>query len=97
MSDWVFYCWKCKNSTNMVDKVMRADTCPHCGADMHSCKNCMYHDTNYHNECKEHVAFYVPDKEKFNFCGMYEPHDGPFEPDDDIDLAKARLKALFSK
>ena len=95
--DWIFYCWKCKNSTEMVDKVMRSDTCPHCGADMHSCKNCQYYDPNCHNECKEHVAFYVPDKEKFNFCGMFKAHEGPHEAGEDIELAKARLDALFSK
>lgn len=81
----------------MVDKIMRSDTCPHCGADMHSCRNCKYHDKNYHNECTEHVASYVPDKEKFNFCGMFEAHEGPWEPDDEVDIAKARLANLFSK
>lgn len=97
MADWTFHCWSCHNPTVMIDKVMRHDTCPHCGLDMRSCKNCKYYDPGSHNDCREHISEYIPDKERSNVCGMYTPHEGPHERGEDIDLAKARLDALFGK
>ncbi|MBI3178320.1 MAG: hypothetical protein HYZ27_01585, partial [Deltaproteobacteria bacterium] len=45
---WTFSCWSCGQSTEMEDKVKRADECPHCHIDMHSCKNCQYYDPGAH-------------------------------------------------
>lgn len=79
----------------MEDKVRRRDDCPHCGADMRSCKNCQYYDPGCHNECRETISEYVPDKERANLCGMYTAFQGVREARPDIDEAKARLAALF--
>jgi len=81
----------------MEDKVRRSDECPHCRADMRSCKNCHYYDPGAHNECRETIAEYMPDKTRGNFCGMYRPFDGEREADEDVDAAKAKLEALFAK
>lgn len=97
MSKWVFYCWSCLEPTEMEDKVIRADECPHCHTDMHSCKNCQYYDPGAHNDCKETIAEYVPDKERSNFCGMYKAFENPREAGPDINAAKAKLEALFKK
>ena len=97
MSKWIFSCWSCRQTTEMDDKVGRKDECPHCRADMHSCKNCQYYDPGAHNECKETIAEYVPDKERSNFCGMYRAFQGDRPAGDDIAAAKAKLAALFKK
>jgi hypothetical protein len=97
MSDWIFNCWQCSQTTEMDDKVKRGEECPHCHYDMRSCKNCQYYDPGAHNECKETISEYVPDKERSNFCGMYKPFSGEREARPDIDAAKLKLEALFSK
>ena len=50
MAKWVFSCWQCRQPTDMEDKVMRDDECPHCRVDMRSCKNCEYYDPGAHND-----------------------------------------------
>ena len=97
MSTWIFTCWSCRQSTTMEDKVTRGDECPHCRADMRSCKNCQYYDPGFHNECREHISEYIPDKERANFCGMYTPFAGERPPGEDLDAAKAKLEAMFKR
>lgn len=95
MAEWTFTCWSCNNATEMEDKVRRRDDCPHCGADMRSCKNCQYYDPGCHNECRETISEYVPHKDRANLCGMYTAFQGEREARPDVDEAKARLDALF--
>lgn len=97
MSDWVFSCWSCRQKTVMEDKVIRSDECPHCRFDMRSCKNCQFYEHGAHNECSEMISEYVQEKERSNFCGMYQPFFGEREAAVDIDAAKQKLEALFSK
>jgi hypothetical protein len=97
MSDWEFICWSCRQKTTMQDKVTRSDECPHCRADMRSCKNCQYYDPGAHNQCRETIAEYVPEKERRNFCGMYKPFAGDRPEGPNIDAAKAKLEALFKR
>ncbi len=81
----------------MEDKTKRSDECPHCRNDMRSCKNCRFHDPGAHNECSETIAEYIQDKERGNFCGMWEPFSGEREAAEDMDAARAKLEALFKK
>lgn len=97
MSNWTFSCWYCRNLVEMEDKVTRSDECPHCRFDMHSCKNCQYYDPGAHNDCRETISEYVPDKERSNFCGMYKPYEGEREIPVDVDAAKNKLEAMFKK
>ncbi len=97
MSTWTMQCFSCRNTNEMEDKVRRADTCIHCGADLRVCKNCVYYDPGAHNECRETISEYVPDKERSNFCGMFKPFTGEREAGEDVDAAKAALEALFKK
>jgi hypothetical protein len=91
------YCHKCGNPTELVDKVKRADTCEHCGADMHSCKNCKFFDPMVHNQCRESITTWEPDKEKANFCTYFVPREGEAEEAEDRDKALSKLEALFKK
>ncbi|OGQ90913.1 MAG: hypothetical protein A2289_26885 [Deltaproteobacteria bacterium RIFOXYA12_FULL_58_15] len=97
MAVWTFSCWSCRQETEMEDKVMRDNECPHCRLDMRSCKNCQYYDPGAHNDCRETIAEYVPEKERANFCGMWTAFQGERDPGEDINAAKAKLEALFKK
>jgi hypothetical protein len=95
--DSVLYCWKCNGATELIDKVKRADSCEHCGADLHSCKNCKFFDPNVHNQCRESTTVWEPDKEKANFCTYFIPREGESEMEEDRDAALNSLEALFKK
>ena len=92
------FCHKCKNELKFEVKLQRADTCPHCGVDLQCCKNCEYWDISAHNQCKEHIAEYIPEREKANFCTFFTFKDGvPEDTSGRIASSKAKLDALFKK
>ena len=92
------FCYRCRHEIEMIAKLQRTDTCPHCGVDLHCCKNCEYWDRSSHNECREHIAEYIPDREKTNFCTFFTFRDGLA---DDVSAviakSKSRLDELFKK
>lgn len=49
----------------------RAD-CPHCGADLHVCLNCMNHAVGKPNECSIPGTEPIRDREKGNFCEEFQ-------------------------
>jgi len=91
-----FFCHACGNELVFEVKMQRTDTCPHCGLDLHCCKNCQYWAVHAHNQCTEHITEYVPDREKTNYCTSFTFRSGEQEKQD---LAKARSKldSLFKK
>jgi hypothetical protein len=92
------FCHKCRGEIVFEVKMARADTCPHCAADLHSCKNCEHWDPGAHNQCKEHIAEHVPDREAANRCTFFTFRAGA--TDDarpKVDASKAKLEALFKK
>ena len=65
-------CFSCgKSLQGILLPVGRRDTCPHCTADVHVCKNCKFYDTTSYNECRESQAERVLDKDKSNFCDYF--------------------------
>jgi len=97
MSTTIYFCHKCKNSFELEVKMGRREECPHCASDLHCCKNCKYWDPKCYNECTEHIAEYIPDREKANFCGMFTFREGPPSEGPDLLQAKSKLDALFKK
>jgi hypothetical protein len=98
------FCHKCKAEIVFDVKMQRADACPHCAADLHSCKNCEHWDPSAYNECKEHIAEHVPDREAANRCTFFTFADAnrdgrgtSEDPSRKVDDAKAKLEALFKK
>lgn len=83
-------------ATELIDKVKRADTCEHCGVDLHSCKNCKFYDPMVHNQCRESSTTWEPDKEKANFCTYFIPREGEVAAENQ-DAAISNLEALFKK
>lgn len=96
-ADPTFYCHKCNNEHVFEVKLGFRETCQHCAADLHCCKNCQLYDPGSHNSCRESTSDYVPDKEKANFCGYFNFIEGAREENKEVAKAKAALDALFKK
>lgn len=97
MPTWTFNCWSCGRTTEMIDKVTRADLCPHCGVDMHSCKNCEHWDPDRPERCCDESFPYAEDPERANLSSRFEPRHGLYPRSDDAGRARARLDELFRK
>lgn len=91
----ILYCWGCLEEIELIDKVVRQDTCPSCNIDLRCCKNCRFWDPNVHNQCIETITEYVPDREKANFCASFELRKGKPGAGEDVTAAKSKLEALF--
>lgn len=91
-----YYCWKCGNElefhVKVGVKVGRQDTCIHCRADLHCCKNCELWDPNIHNECREIHAPFIRDREEANFCQHFNFVDRDEAPQKDNSAAEAKSK-----
>jgi hypothetical protein len=95
-----FYCWSCGNEqffeVKYGIKVGRRDSCPHCDADLHVCKNCRHYDPGLHNQCSEPEASFIRDRDKANFCAHFDFRDSAAPTEDDsVAKAKAKLDSLF--
>jgi hypothetical protein len=93
-----FFCHKCKGELVFDVKMQRADVCPHCGVDMHCCRNCEHWDPGAHHQCREHIAEHIPDREAANHCTFFAFRAGaPEDPSARIASSRAKLDALFKK
>ena len=97
MDSDVLVCHACHGEIELIDKVKRADSCEHCGADVHCCKNCKFFDPYVHNQCRESTTMWEPDKEKANFCTYFTPRIGEGYEEEDKEAAFSKLDALFKK
>ncbi len=95
-----YYCQSCRNEqifdVKVGVKVGRRDSCPHCAADLHVCKNCRHWDPNINNQCREPEASFIRERTEANFCTHFDFKDGELPAEDDaVAAAKAKLDALF--
>jgi hypothetical protein len=96
-----YYCHKCRNQIEFVIKVGikvgRHDTCAHCAADIHVCKNCRFYNPALHNQCRIPEADFIRDREAANFCPHFDilDRDAPPEQDDSVKKARDKLDNLF--
>jgi len=95
-----YYCHACGNEqifdVKVGVKVGRRDACPHCGADLHVCKNCRLYDPNVHNQCHEPEAAFIRERDSSNFCTHFDFKDADgWKQDTGVASAKAKLEALF--
>jgi hypothetical protein len=56
-----------------AERVGFRDSCEGCGADLHICHNCEFHDPSAYNECRESSAERVGDPERANRCDWFQP------------------------
>ena len=76
----------------------RRDECKKCGADLHACLNCRFHDAHVSRECREPQSEPPRDKASANFCEFFEFREGgaPSNEPSEAERAKAAFDALFA-
>jgi phage FluMu protein Com len=93
----IMRCATCNKIVDTDGKILFRDECPHCSADLHICKNCLFYDTGADNDCRESNAELVLDKERANFCEYFRPAEDQAASTDAADEVKRKLDALFKK
>lgn len=97
----MYRCYFCNGELEFKDKVMRKDTCTHCGRDLHCCLQCRFYDPSYHNDCREPQAEMVRDRDKANMCDFFRfcgaGTSGEDGEEDAREKAKKELDRLFKK
>lgn len=73
------------------------DECSRCGADLHTCRNCLHHDPMAYNECREPNSERVGDRARGNRCDYFSASDREGGSDDARRQARSDLEALFKK
>jgi len=72
MSEGGLLCWSCGKPTGIEDKVMRADACTHCMADLRCCRGCRHFDPTRRFQCRENIEHNIPNKERSNMCDFFQ-------------------------
>ena len=90
-------CHRCRREITLEGKIGRREACPGCGADLHCCLNCSFHDPGAYNQCREPQAERVLDKDRGNFCDWFRFRDAATGngTGGGKGSAEDRLKALF--
>ena len=65
-------CWNCGRPTGIVGSVHRNDECESCLASLRTCRGCRHFDPTRRYQCRETIDTLVKDKEKANFCDMFQ-------------------------
>jgi hypothetical protein len=91
-------CHSCGKELEYVDRVGLREECPHCHADVHSCRNCHFYDPKVYNECRETSAEVVREKDRANYCDYFQPRAaGGADPNKAKQDLMSAAEALFKK
>lgn len=93
-------CQVCNQTVEVKGLLGRRDACPNCGADLHACQQCQFHDLHASNQCREAQAERVGNKEQANFCDFFRlsrAEGGHAAAGNAADEARRKLEALFGK
>ena len=92
-------CWRCGASLAELSlPLSRFDACKACGAELHVCKLCQFHDPVVAKQCREPIAEEVRDKQRANFCDYFQPRADAYQPPSSAAAqARAELDQLFGK
>lgn len=90
-------CAACNAPIDSV-RVAREAECKKCGAELHSCVNCRFHDPQGWKRCREPQAEPPRDSDRANFCDYFELADRQAVAAglSEADKAKAAFDAAFS-
>jgi len=89
-------CWKCGGPLQeLLLPLARHEECPHCRAQLHVCRMCVYFDTAAPQQCREPVADNVSDKQCANFCGYFQINPQAYTDPSDQAADSQQLDALF--
>ena len=89
-------CWNCGQVLTDLE-YGRKDTCEKCHRDTRVCKNCIFHNPSYNNQCTENQADLVTDKDRSNFCDYFKPGTPDAAGGKSVDDLKNAADALFKK
>ena len=95
MTEAQHQCFRCEEELVFDVKIARLDTCPNCGAYLHSCRNCRFWSIAAHNQCTENQGEFIRDREAANFCGWFQFRVVGEDTSKETNAAKAKLDALF--
>ena len=65
----VVRCTMCGATTS--SEIRRDSQCPKCGADLHTCRQCVFFDTSSRFECTQKILERIPRKSVRNQCGLF--------------------------
>ncbi len=91
-------CWKCGQTVEVTEKILRKDVCPQCDSDLRCCFNCKFYDKVAYHQCKEPETEWVRYKEKGNFCDYFLPKQAFFKKEEKTppkDDTKDKWNSLF--
>lgn len=97
----VFRCAKCGGKRVVAEEIPLDATCAKCGADLHTCANCIHFDTSARWECRkfEAIPAKILKKSTRNECTLFTPKLAQeFAKDSDKPApgdARAAFDALF--
>ena len=69
-------CWHCGRGLSKAD-YGREVVCPWCGKATRVCRNCRHFAPGRPNDCLEPMAERVLDKDRANFCELFDPTERP--------------------
>ena len=92
-----YVCWKCGGAlSDLLLPLPRHEECPHCRAQLHVCRMCVFFDATLAQQCREPVADLVSDKLRANFCGYFQINPHAFTASADQAVASHQaLDAMF--
>ncbi|MBF0528002.1 MAG: hypothetical protein HQK55_01775 [Deltaproteobacteria bacterium] len=90
-------CFFCSKPLDIEGKVSFRELCPHCGMDVHVCRNCEFYDPGRASYCREPGAEKVRDVEARNTCEYFVLSRKASGPADELAKAKEALENLFKK
>jgi hypothetical protein len=65
-------CHRCGREVRLTSGLQRTDPCPVCHSDLKCCLNCRFFDPGYSNQCREPQVEPVLEKDKANFCELFQ-------------------------
>ena len=71
-------CWHCGKALMAID-FGRETNCPGCSKPTRVCRNCRHFAPGRPNDCVEPLAEPILEKERANFCELFEPTERPAE------------------
>lgn len=94
-------CHYCRLSLS-VDTQRKHTSCPGCGSDIHSCKNCSNYDESLSHPCREANSPWISDRISANECPFFEfrastpgPATAAADKNTEAEKAKEAFRALF--
>ena len=63
---------------NSIQKMSFRAVCENCGASLHSCLGCKFHQVGLSNECRIPGTERIVDRSAANFCDEFSPTDKVF-------------------